>query len=116
MSIVYPSLEEKTRTLQVEALAPNRGGILKPGLFTRVVLYTEAARPMVIVPITSILYDDSTMKVFLVEGDRAKERKVKTGNKYGELVEITEGLRAGEVVVVAGQNNLAEGVKVNVAR
>jgi membrane fusion protein (multidrug efflux system) len=116
VNIIYPNLEEKTRTLQVEALASNRDGILKPGLFSRVVLYTEAAREMVVVPITSILYDESEMKVFLIEGDRAKERKVKTGGKYGELIEITEGLKAGEIVVAAGQNNLAEGVKVNVAR
>lgn len=116
VNIIYPNLEEKTRTMQVEALAPNREGILKPGLFARVVLYTGAAREMVMVPITSILYDESEMKVFLVEGDRARERKVKAGSKYGELIEITEGLKAGETVVVAGQNNLAEGVKVNVAR
>lgn len=116
VSIVYPSLEERTRTLQVEALAPNRGGQLKPGLFSRVVLYTGDARDMVVVPITSILYEADTMKVFLVEGDRAKERKVKLGGKYGELMEITEGLKAGETIVTVGQNNLAEGVKVHVAR
>jgi len=116
VSIVYPSLEEKTRTLQVEALASNRGGLLKPGLFTRVILYTAEARAMVVVPITSIIYDESTMKVFLVEGDRAKERRIKTGYKFGELIEVTEGLKGGETVVVAGQNNLAEGVKVHVAR
>jgi membrane fusion protein (multidrug efflux system) len=116
VSIVYPSLEERTRTLQVEALASNRGGLLKPGLFTRVILYTSEARDMVVVPITSILYEADTMKVFLVEGDRAKERKVKLGGKYGELVEVTEGLKAGETIVTVGQNNLAEGVKVHVAR
>jgi RND family efflux transporter MFP subunit len=116
VSIVYPSLEERKRTLQVEALAANRGGMLKPGLFSRVVLYTGEARDMVVVPITSILYEADTMKVFLVEGDRAKERKVKLGGKYGELIEITEGLKAGETIVTAGQNNLAEGVKVHVAR
>jgi len=114
--VIYPSLEEKTRTLQVEALAPNSGGLLKPGLFSRVVLYTSEAREIVVVPITSILYEGDTMKVFLVEGDRAKERKVRLGGKYGELIEITEGLSGGETIVTIGQNNLAEGVKVNVAR
>jgi multidrug efflux pump subunit AcrA (membrane-fusion protein) len=41
---------------------------------------------------------------------------VKTGGKYGEDIEITEGLKEKEQVVVVGQNNLSEGVKVNVAR
>jgi multidrug efflux pump subunit AcrA (membrane-fusion protein) len=51
-----------------------------------------------------------------VEGDRAKERQVKIGRKYGEFMEITEGLREEETVVTVGQNNLMEGVLVNVAR
>jgi RND family efflux transporter MFP subunit len=116
VSIVYPHLEEKTRTLQVEAIAPNPDARLKPGLFSRVVLYTEAERQMTVVPITSILYDESKTKIFIADGNRAKERSIRIGGKYGELIEIVEGLKAGERVVVVGQNNLAEGVKINVAR
>jgi membrane fusion protein (multidrug efflux system) len=100
----------------VEAIASNRDRLLKPGLFTRVILYTAETRDMVVAPITAILYEADTMKVFVVEGDRAKERKVKLGNKYGELIEIAEGLKAGETIVTVGQNNIAEGVKVKVAR
>jgi len=51
-----------------------------------------------------------------VEGNVAHSRTIKTGNKYGEDIEIIEGLREKEQVVVVGQNNLSEGVKVNVAR
>jgi membrane fusion protein (multidrug efflux system) len=113
---IYPSLEEKTRTLQVEAIVPNHDGRLKPGLFAKVVLYTAEVREIVVVPITAVLYEDSRIKVFVAEGDRAKEKSVKIGSKYGEYLEIIEGLQKGETVVVVGQNNLAEGVKINVAR
>ncbi len=116
VSIIYPGLEEKTRTLQVEALAPNPNGLLKPGLFAHVILYTGAERNTVLVPIISLLYEGETIKVFVVEGDRVKERIVKTGQKYGEMMEIIEGVKKEELVVVAGQQNLSEGVKVNVAR
>lgn len=113
---IYPSLEEKTRTLQVEALVNNRDKLLRPGSFAKVTLYTGEARDSVLVPITSLLYDDSKVKVFTVQGERAKEQFVKTGAKYGEMMEISEGLKGGETIVTAGQQNLAEGVKVNVAR
>ena len=116
LGTIYPSLEEKTRTLQVEALVPNHDNRLKPGLFAKVTLYTGQARDIVIVPITAVLYEDSRVKVFIAEGERAKERPVKIGTKYGEYLEIVEGIQKGEMVVVAGQNNLAEGVKMNVAR
>lgn len=113
---IYPSLEEKTRTLQVEALSPNPDNRLKPGLFAKVTLYTGEARDMVVVPITAILYDNAKVKVFVAEGNVAREKEVKIGSKYGELLEIEEGLKPGDTIVVAGQNNLSEGVKINVAR
>ena len=113
---IHPGLEERTRSLQVEAEVKNVDQRLKPGLFARVTLYTGPARDTVVVPINAIQYDNSTTKLFVVAGNRAKERKVKIGRKYGELTEITEGLRAKEVVVTVGQNNLMEGVLVNVAR
>ncbi len=116
VSIIYPSLEERTRTLLIEAQVPNPAGILKPGLFAHVILYTGAERNTVLVPIISLLYEGETIKVFVVEGDRVKERIVKTGQKYGEMMEILEGIKGGEQVVTAGQQNLSEGVKVNVAR
>lgn len=113
---IHPSVDEKTRSLQVEAAVPNPGQTLKPGFFARVTLYTGPAQNTVVVPITALLYDNATTKLFVVEGDRAKEKKVKIGRKYGEFMEITEGLQANEIVVTVGQNNLMEGVLVNVAR
>ncbi|MEI7673990.1 MAG: efflux RND transporter periplasmic adaptor subunit, partial [Deltaproteobacteria bacterium] len=113
---LYPNLEEKTRSLLVEAQVVNQGGSLKPGFFTRVTLYTGPAKDTVVVPITALLYDNTTTKVFAVEGGRAKEKMVKIGRKYGEFMEITEGLKAKEIVVTVGQSNLMEGVPVNVAR
>lgn len=116
VNTIYPSLEEKTRSLQVEALVPNPDALLKPGLFAHVILYTGAERNTVLVPIISLLYEGKTIKVFVVEGDRVKERIVKTDQKYGEMMEIIEGVKKEELVVVAGQQNLSEGVRVNVAR
>lgn len=113
---IYPNLEEKTRTLQVEAIVGNKDKLLKPGSFAKVTLFTGDARDSVLIPITSLVYDDSKVKVFVVEGERARELYVKPGAKYGEMMEITEGLKGGETLVVAGQQNLAEGIKINVAR
>jgi membrane fusion protein (multidrug efflux system) len=116
VSLLYPSVEEKTRTLQAEAIVPNEGQILKPGYFARVQIFTQEARDSVVVPVTALLYDGSIVRVFVIDGNQAKERIIKTGNKYGEHVEVMDGLKEGDQVVVIGQNNLSEGVKVHVAR
>jgi len=116
VTTIYPSLEEKTRTLLIEALIPNPEGSLKPGFFARVSLFTGPPQEKVVIPVTAFLYEETKVKIFVEEGGRAQLRDVKLGNKYGELMEILEGVQEGEKVVVAGQQNLSEGVKVNVAR
>jgi RND family efflux transporter MFP subunit len=115
VSVIHPSIDEKTRTLQIEALIPNPG-LLKPGMFANVTLYTGLPKDIVVVPITSLLYEGELIKVFVVENDRAHERIVKIGQRYGEFIEIMDGIGAEEMVVIRGQHNLFEGVKVNVAR
>ena len=116
VNLLYPNVEERTRTLQAEAIVPNTDRMLKPGYFARVQIFTQAAREAVVVPITALMYDGSTIRVFVVNGNKAQGRVVKTGNKYGEYMEILDGVMIKEQVVVVGQNNLSEGVKVNVAR
>ncbi len=129
LSIIYPSLEERTRTLQVEAKAPNRDGKLKPGLFAHVTLYTGSAKDTIIVPATALLYEEEMIKVFVVEGNTAKERYVKVGQKYKfastakssepagrEYAEITEGVKEGESVVTVGQQGLFDGAKITVSK
>ncbi len=116
LKTIYPALEDRTRTLQVEALVPNPENVLKPGLFAKVTLYTNVAVDTVVIPVTAIIYENTLTKVFVVEGDRAKEVKIKIGGKYGELMEVVEGLAGGETIVIVGQRNLAGGVKLNVAR
>jgi membrane fusion protein (multidrug efflux system) len=116
VTILYPTIDERTRSLTVEARAANPERLLKPGLFAKVTLYTDEPRDTVVIPVTSMLYEGRNVKVFVVEGDRARERPVKPGNKYDDVMEVTEGLKGGETLVVTGQQNLAEGAKVNVAR
>lgn len=116
VSLLYPHVEEKTRTLQAEALVSNSDRLLKPGFFVRTLIYTAVPREVVLAPITALLYDNSVIRIFVVEGNKARERVIKIGGKYGEYVEVLEGLKEKEQVVVVGQNNLSEGVTVNVAR
>jgi RND family efflux transporter MFP subunit len=116
VNLLYPNVEERTRTLQAEAIVPNSNHLLKPGFFARALIYTAAPRDAVVAPLTALMYDNSTISLFVVEGNIAHVRTVKTGGKYGENVEIIEGLKDKEQVVTVGQNNLSEGVKVNVAR
>jgi RND family efflux transporter MFP subunit len=114
VSIVFPSLEEKTRTLSIEALVPDKEGVLKPGLFARVILYTGGMKDTIVVPVTALVYEGDQIRAYVVEDDKAKERLVNLGNKYGEEMEITEGIKEGEKVVIAGQQALSDNARVSI--
>ncbi len=129
VNIIYPSIDEKTRSLEVEANIPNQHGMLKPGSFVHIMLYTDTEKETILIPDTALLYEADRAKVFVVEADKARERIVKIGQKYNlspagnnqetearEYAEILEGVKEGEMVVTVGQHTLFEGAKVNVAR
>jgi membrane fusion protein (multidrug efflux system) len=73
VSLLYPNVEERTRTLQAEAIVPNSHRLLKAGYFARVQIFTQKARNAVVVPITALLYDGSTIRIFVVENNIARE-------------------------------------------
>ncbi len=116
LSVIYPSLDERTRSLKAEATVTNPSLELKPGFFAKVKVYTGSARQAVVIPATSILYEGTRVRVFLQEGGIARERFLKIGDKYEDMVEVLEGLTGGESLIVVGQNNLSDGVKINVVK
>lgn len=111
VSVIYPSLVENTRSLQVEALAPNHDGLLKPGLFASVVLYTGGEKQTVLVPATSLLYEGNRVRVFVADGDKARERDVSIGLKYRLTAAISGGNSGGASEKQAGVSRPADGYK-----
>jgi membrane fusion protein, multidrug efflux system len=116
VNTIFPGLDERTRTLTVEALVSNRDGDLKAGFFAKVRMYTGIEKEAVLIPTTAIVYDESKSKVFILVDNVAHEKLVKTGDTYGDMIEVIEGLSGGERLIVTGQNNLAEGIKVNILK
>jgi membrane fusion protein, multidrug efflux system len=109
LSSIYPSLDVRTRTLRAEAFVPNGGFELKPGFFARLRIYTGDTRFAVVIPSTSILYEGTRFRVFVREGNRAREKEVRLGRKYDDMVEVLAGLKGGEQLIVAGQGTLSDG-------
>jgi RND family efflux transporter MFP subunit len=108
-----PSIQEQNRTLSVEAEVPNTAGALRPGAFGRAEVVIAADQPTVFVPASAIVVFAGIEKVLTVREGKAEERRVVTGRRERDRVEIVEGLRAGEAVV-AEPGNLVGGQAVTV--
>jgi HlyD family secretion protein len=110
-----PTIQEQSRTLVVEAEVANPDGRLRPGAFARAEIVVEADRPAVLVPAAAIVTFAGLEKVIGVQDGKAVEKRIRTGRRVGDRVEILEGLAAGEPVV-AEPGNLTGGQPVTVAR
>lgn len=94
-----PAIQEQNRTLTVEAEVPNSAGALRPGAFVKAEIIVAADQPTVFVPATAIVVFAGIEKVVTVRDGKAVERRVQTGRREGNRVEIVDGLPAGEGVV-----------------
>jgi RND family efflux transporter MFP subunit len=98
---VYPTLRAETRSAQVRIELPNRGGRIKPAMYAQVEL-PAAGREVLAVPNDAVI-DSGTRRVVLVDlGEgRFEPREVVLGARGDAFVEVRDGLKAGESVVVA---------------
>ena len=116
ISRINPSVDEKNRTFEVEALVANRGAELKPGSFVKSTIQSDKVDSFLAVPYDAAAYLFGAYKVFVIQGNTIKERDVKLGDRLGDMVEIVEGLRADEKIAisVSGQQ-LKDGMEVEIA-
>ena len=106
------SLNEQTRALTVEAEVGNPRNQLRPGMFAKSELITAKEAPILMVPQKAIMAAAGLTKVFVIENGKAVERIVKTGVVDGDLVEIIEGVREGEIVATSNLDKLQQGSSV----
>jgi len=99
-----PIVQELNRTLLVEAEVPNERAFLRPGAFARVDIVTEVVQPVITVPATAVVVYAGVEKVLVVKSGKTAEVRVTTGRRFGADVEIVDGLKRGEPVIVKPGN------------
>ena len=112
-----------SRNIQVQAVLPNKRLLLKPGLFGEVELLTGVKNKVLVVNAGAITYNTYGDYVYVVKKTRKAGKTeltvsnvlVKTGNPVGNDTIIMSGLKAGELVVTAGQVKLRPGAVVVVS-
>lgn len=112
---IDPAIEAAGRSLVVRARIPNPEHLLRPGQFVRLSLKVEGAAESISIPEEAVVPKGDTFMVFKVVDDKAVPAPIKLGHRLGGMVEVTEGLAAGDVVVTAGQMKLRPGAAVKVA-
>ncbi len=104
------------RLYNLELRIENPKGEILPDMFARVDIVKQEKANALAVPLYSIITLDNEKTVYVVDDQVVGSRTVKTGIQEGWRIEITEGLEAGEQVVVVGHRSLSDGQTVNVVK
>jgi RND family efflux transporter MFP subunit len=109
---IAPLLDPQTRNGLVEIEIPNRDGLLKGEMFARIDLDLGSERETTLLPRDALVYRGQQPGVYTVDSDLAKFRPVETGLTQEDKVEVTNGLKAGDVVITRGSNLVKDGDRI----
>jgi membrane fusion protein (multidrug efflux system) len=113
ITAISPQVDAETRNIKLQGTVANRAEKLRPGMFVTVAVGLTALQKVLSIPATSVLYAPYRDSVFVVEegknGKSLRQQFVRLGDKRGDFVEITEGLKSGETVVSTGVFKLRNG-------
>lgn len=113
VSAIDPSIDPRTRSIQVRATLPKGAEGLRPGMFLQVAVILPEQDDVVAIPMTAVVHASYGDSVFVVEnkpatqaGEKARkvarQKFVRLGEARGDFVSVLNGLEAGEEVVVSG--------------
>jgi RND family efflux transporter MFP subunit len=111
---IADALDPVTRTLMTEIDVPNPDGVLSPGTYCTVELKIPRRTPSLIVPAGAIVFDRDGLHVLVVENGVVNSRKITEIRDLGTEVEVSEGVKQGEQVVLNPPIDLEDGSKVQV--
>lgn len=126
VAAIEPNVDPTTRTIKLRASVPNREDKLRAGMFaTVVVALPQHGGTVVTVPATAVVHASFGDSVFIIEPKKdaaagadgqipkvARQQFVRVGEGRGDFFAITDGLKAGQEVVVAGAFKLKNGSSV----
>jgi Cu(I)/Ag(I) efflux system membrane fusion protein len=108
---IYPYLDKTSRTGRVRLTLDNADGDLKPDMYAEVRLVANIGNRLA-VPEDAVLFAGESRVVFIDLGDgRLKPVKIKTGQQVDGMIEVTDGLSHGDVIVTSGNFLIAAETK-----
>ena len=116
ITAIAPAVDVKSLNYPVNIEVANPKGLLKSGMFADVKFTVERNKQVMAVALDAIVEEDQRKYVWLLAGDKARKRLIKTGIVDARLAQVTEGLTAKDVVIVKGVNLLKNGAKVMVVK
>ncbi len=109
---IDPQIDVSTRSVVLRAYVPNPNQVLRPGAFAQITIPLGDQLTALMVPEQSITPTGGSQFVYKVVDGKAVTADIKTGFRDNGMVQVTEGLAEGDMIVVAGQMKIRDGAAV----
>jgi HlyD family secretion protein len=113
LTAIAPEVDARNRHFRIEVRVANRNSALLSGMYGVATIPVARAAHAVAVPREAVTTREGRRQVLKIESDIVRAVPVTEGITNGTLVQIVEGLRAGDIVVADARRDVAAGVKVN---
>jgi RND family efflux transporter MFP subunit len=110
---IATALQPGSRTLLTEIDVPNPGGALQPGIYCTVELYIPRKTTSMIVPADAVVFDENGLHVAVVENGVVHMQKISIARDFGTRVEVHDGVKPGDQVILNPMLSLTEGSRVS---
>ena len=108
------ALDPNSRTLLVEVHVPNADGALLPGMYAQVDLNSTRANPPMLIPSEALIVRADGNRVALVRPDHTVHfQKIQIGRDYGDRLEVSGGLKEGDMIIPNPGDVAREGLKID---
>ena len=108
--------DSRNRTFPVEIVVDNAKRELRPGMLARVTFTKQISDEQVVIPRHSILERDNGRIVFLVDQEKAMKRRIVIGQSMQDSVQVLQGLKSGDRLVIEGHTKLTDGESVRIVK
>jgi RND family efflux transporter MFP subunit len=106
------ALAPGTRTLLTEIDVPNPDGALSPGLYVTVELHIPRKTPAILVPADALIFNSEGLQVAVVDNGTVRLQKVTVARDLGTEIEVRDGVKPGDEVILKPAVALADGSRV----
>ncbi|WP_354211373.1 MULTISPECIES: efflux RND transporter periplasmic adaptor subunit [unclassified Bradyrhizobium] len=110
---IATALQPGSRTLLTEIDVPNPGGALQPGIYCSVELYIPRKTPSLMIPADAVVFDENGLHVAVVENGVVHMQKISIARDFGTQIEVHDGVKPGDQVILNPMLNLTEGSRVS---
>ncbi|WP_433995354.1 efflux RND transporter periplasmic adaptor subunit [Bradyrhizobium betae] len=113
---IATALQPGSRTLLTEIDVPNPDGALQPGIYCTVELYIPRKTPSLMIPADAVVFDENGLHVAVVENGVVHMQRISIARDFGTQVEVHDGVKPGDQVILNPMLSLTEGSRVSAHR